>query len=296
MIEKITINKLQKNLDFFHKMYDVVRLVDPIQKKVMEYRSNSTEQTCENCFSYWENGKICENCVSIRAHREQKSFIKLEHSPNAVMLVTALPIDSAQQPVVLELLKNATDTMMIGTGEYNKGKVLFNAVRDLSSMIIRDELTSLYNRRFLDERLPADIVDSITKQKPLSVIFIDIDNMKTTNDHYGHSAGDQLLKYASNAIQRSIRPETDWVARYGGDEFVVCLNNADRERVLHISKIIETNLKKTKFTVDDKEIRIQASLGVSTMTDSALTAEELLNLADENMYLTKKMHKGKENS
>ena len=86
------------------------------------------------------------------------------------------------------------------------------------------------------------------------------------------------------------------MARYGGDEFVVCLNNADRERVLHISKIIETNLKKTKFTVDDKEIRIQASLGVSTMTDSALTAEELLNLADENMYLTKKMHKGKENS
>lgn len=291
MIEKITLNKLQKNLDFFHKMYDVVRLVDPIHKRVIDYRSNGTEHTCEACYDYWGNGQICENCVSMRAYREQKSFIKLEHSPEAVMLVTALPIDSDQEPVVLELLKNATDTMMIGSGDYNKGEIFFNAIQDISNMIIRDELTSLYNRRFLDERLPADIVNAVTRQRPLSLIFIDIDNMKTVNDTLGHAAGDKLLERASKLIQGNIRTETDWVARYGGDEFVVCLNDADKEAALRISEQIENNFSNEVFSVQDTEITIKASLGVMTMPDSGLTAEELIDLADENMYVSKKRHK-----
>ncbi|WP_099467890.1 GGDEF domain-containing protein [Konateibacter massiliensis] len=291
MIEKITLDKLQKNLDFFNKMYDMVRLVDPIHKRVIEYRSNGTEHTCENCYAYWESGQICENCVSVRAYREQKSFIKLEHSPNAVMLVTALPIDSAQQPVVLELLKNATDTMMIGTGDYNKGETLFNAVQDMNDMIIRDELTSLYNRRFIDERLPADIVSAVANQKPLSLIFIDIDNMKTTNDALGHPVGDKLLMYASKIIKESILTKADWAARYGGDEFVICLNNTDEETAFHVSQQIENNFSKAKFLVQDSEITIKASLGVTTMPESGLTAEELINLADKNMYKSKKLHR-----
>lgn len=291
MIEKITLNKLQKNLDFFHKMYDVVRLIDPIRKRVIEYRSNGLEQTSEICYSYWVNGQICENCISMRAYREQKSFIKLEHSPEAVILVTALPIDSAREPVVLELFKNATDTMMIGSGEYNKGEVLFNAVQDMSDMIVRDELTSLYNRRFIDERLPADIVTAVTKQKPLSLIFIDIDNMKSTNDTFGHPAGDKLLKCASKIIQRSIRSETDWVARYGGDEFVVCLNNAGKEAAFRVCKQIENDFSKVVLSIEDVEITVKASLGAITMPKSGLTAEELINLADKNMYVSKEQHK-----
>jgi two-component system cell cycle response regulator len=294
MIEKITLNKLQKNLDFFHKMYDVVRLIDPIHKRVVEYRSNGMEQTSEICYSYWRDGWICENCVSMRAYREQKSFIKLEHSPKAVILVTALPIDSAQEPVVLELFKNATDTMMIGSGEYNKGEVLFNAVQDMSDMIIRDELTSLYNRRFIDERLPADIVTAVTKQKPLSLIFIDIDNMKITNDTWGHPAGDKLLKCASNIIKGSIRSETDWVARYGGDEFVVCLNNASNEAALRVSKQIKNKFSKVVLSIEDIEITVKASLGVITMPESGLTAEELIKLADKSMYVSKKLQKIKD--
>lgn len=291
MIEKITLNKLHKNLDFFHKMYDVVRLIDPIHKRVIEYRSNDMEQTRETCYSYWRNGQICENCISMRAYREQKSFIKLEHSPKAVILVTALPIDSVQEPIVLELFKNATDTMMIGTGEYNKGEMLFNAVQDMSDMIIRDELTSLYNRRFIDERLPADIVTAVTKQNPLSIIFIDIDNMKTTNDTLGHPSGDKLLKCVSKIMQRNIRSKTDWVARYGGDEFVVCLNNASNEAALRVSKQIENDFSKIVIYGEDSEIKVKASLGVITMPKSGLTAEELINLADKNMYVSKELHK-----
>ncbi len=77
MPEKINLNKLQKNLDFFKKMYDCVRLVDPVNKKVIEYRNGSTSETSEICYGYWGNGFICENCISVRAYREKKKFYEI---------------------------------------------------------------------------------------------------------------------------------------------------------------------------------------------------------------------------
>ncbi|QAT48503.1 GGDEF domain-containing protein [Caproiciproducens sp. NJN-50] len=291
MTEKMTLNKLRENLDFFNKMYDAVRLVDPIRKRVMECRGNSTGETCEVCYDYWGNGRICENCVSVRAHREQKSFMKLEHSPGAVMLLTALPVESAEPPVVLELLKNATDTMLIGSGEYNKGEKFFDAVRDINNMAIRDELTSLYNRRFLDDRLPVDIVSAVAEQKPLSVIFADIDNMKTVNDTYGHAAGDKLLRRAADTIRTCIRTGADWAARYGGDEFVICLKNTGGDGARRISERIYRDLEKTMMSIGDCDITVMVSLGVVTMPASGLTAKELVEMADREMYRTKEQHK-----
>lgn len=291
MTGKVTLDKLQENLKFFNKMYDAVRLVDPIRKRVMECRGSGAGETCEVCYDYWGNGRICENCVSVRAHREQKSFIKLERGPGVVMLLTALPVESAEPPVVLELLKNATDTMLIGSGEYNKGKEFFDAVRDINNMAIRDELTSLYNRRFLDDRLPVDIVSAVAEQKPLSVIFADIDNMKTVNDTYGHAAGDKLLRCAADTIQTCIRTDTDWAARYGGDEFVICLKNTGGDGARRVSERIHSDLQKTMLSIENCEIAVMVSLGVVTMPASGLTAKELVERADREMYRTKKRHK-----
>ncbi len=66
----ITYDELENKLAFFNKMYDIVRLVDPINKKVLEYRSVSSIEVNEFCYAYWSNNKICDNCISIRAHLE----------------------------------------------------------------------------------------------------------------------------------------------------------------------------------------------------------------------------------
>ena len=291
VIEKISLSKLQSYLDFFNKMYDAVRLVDPLHKKVIEYQNNGSQEAAEACYSYWSSGRICENCVSVRAYKEQKSFMKLEHCPNAIMLVTALPVDTQEQAVVLELLKNATDTMMIGKGDYNKGAVLFNAVQDINDMVVRDELTSLYNRRFMDDRLPVDIVNAMVNKRPISVIFIDVDNLKNTNDLFGHCAGDQILKCAADVIQRSIRTNLDWAARYGGDEFVVCLNNASYEEASEISEGIYTAFATTSCSIQGQNIPITVSQGLVTMPEAGMTADELIRLADEKMYEEKRRRK-----
>lgn len=288
MAEQVTLDGLKDNLAFFHKMYDAVRLVDPVGKKVLEYRSSSAEGTDEVCYDYWKNGHICSNCISVRAHNENKSYMKLEQNPNEIMLVTAIPIETAEEAIVLELFKNAGDSIMVGTGNYNEGQMLRNAVNDLNNIVVMDSLTSIYNRRFMNERLPADIVKAALVKQPLSVIFIDLDNMKAINDTYGHAVGDLALKRAADAIKDGIRTDMDWAARYGGDEFFVCLHNISDDEASCIAERIRRNIESVKISVKNEVVRISASLGTHTMLQSQLTAEEMIQMADEKMYEEKR--------
>lgn len=288
MPEQISLDKLQQSLNFFNKMYDAVRLVDPVRKKVLEYRDNRIGKTSGICYTYWKNGHICDNCISVRAYHDDKSYMKLEQNPDRIMLVTALPIEAAEQPVVLELLKNATDSMMIGTGDYNSGQAMRKVVYDINNMVIKDHLTSVYNRRFLDDRLPVDIIRATMARQPLSVIFIDIDNMKKINDTYGHMVGDSALKHVADVIQECVRADMDWAARYGGDEFFICLYNTGNDDACQIEERIRSGIAAVQIPVPDGSINISASLGTKTMLGSALTAEEIIRLADEKMYEDKR--------
>lgn len=287
MSEKITLNKIEQNLNFFRKMYDVVRLVDPIQKCVLEYNECTMGKTDSICHNYWENGKICDNCISVRAHHDNKSFMKLEYKPGAIMMVTAIPLETDKFPVVLELLKNATENMMVGTFDYNNGHLLHDMALNFNDMVTKDKLTHLYNRRFIDDRLPVDIVNSTITDTPLSVIFLDVDDLKIINDEYGHSVGDLAIKEVGHAIKNSIRVDKDWAARYGGDEFIICLNNTTYNEALHISERIRSNVGKIYVSTLNENINLSISLGIHTAHGLNLTAEDIINIADERMYEAK---------
>lgn len=291
MREQIKLASLKQNLDFFNKMYDAVRIVDPLNKRVLDYCGCSLEETEKVCYDYWKSGEICDNCISVRAHHENKSYMKLEQSPDLILMVTALPIETAEQPTVLELLKNATDTMMIGSGNYHEGSLMRNVVSKLNDMVIKDYLTSLFNRRFVDDRLPVDIVKSTIEDQPLSVIFMDIDNFKKINDLYGHSVGDLVLKEVGNAIQSCIRSNKDWAARYGGDEFLICLNNATGDEAFQVAERIRTHIEKTAVPLKNGSVNITVSMGIHTMQETKLTARELISLADQKMFAAKKSGK-----
>lgn len=290
---KITLNKLEENLTFFNKMYDAVRIVDPLCKKVVEYQDSSIGQTDEICYDYWVDGNICDNCISVRAYRENKTFMKLEQTHNSIMLVTAMPIENAKEPTVLELIKNATDSMLVGTGDYNKGHMIKKVVDDFNQMIVKDPLTSIYNRRFIDERLPADIIKATIEEWPLSILFMDMDNLKYINDTYGHTIGDWVLKEMGNVIQSCIRDCNDWSARYGGDEFLVCLSNTNSDEAYRVAKRIRDNIEKIILPIEDKNARLTISIGIHTMKESEITADQIINQADKKMYIAKR--RGKNN-
>lgn len=284
----MTLNDIKDKLDFFCKMYDTARLVDPERKKVLEYRASSLAGTQETCHAYWGNGKICDNCVSIRAYQGNRSFIKLEKSKDEVFLVTAIPIENAGRPAVLELLKDTTGTLLVGSGDYNEGEVFRRYAQEISDMIVKDPLTSLYNRRFVNERLPADVVNAALKGFPLSVCFLDLDDFKSINDLYGHGAGDSAIRAAGHTIMDNLRSGHDWAARYGGDEFLLCFNRTGKEQAAAIAERIRDEIEKIPVDFSSGTVRLSISFGLKAMEASPMMAEELIRGADQDMYRAKR--------
>jgi diguanylate cyclase (GGDEF)-like protein len=286
-MDRITLNEIKDKLDFFHKMYDAVRLIDPLHKKVLECQNSDMIITKEVCFHYWGDKKLCDNCISMRSYQEDKSLVKMEKSRNAVFLVTAIPITTNDSPAVLELLKNVTDTMFVGSGEYNKSEMLTRYVEEISNAIIKDPLTLLFNRRYVDERLPADIVEATLANRPLSLCFLDLDNFKAINDTYGHGAGDKAIRTVSEIIISNIDCNISWAARFGGDEFLVCLNGTREEDAQLIMKKIQRDVGNLPIYSEEDSIKLSLTYGIKTMEDTPITAAELIREADKVMYLAK---------
>ena len=151
-----------------------------------------------------------------------------------------------------------------------------------------DALTGLSNRRLLSDRLKQEIKRARRSEIPLVVLFIDLDHFKDINDTLGHAKGDKLLVEAARRITDHVR-ETDTVARWGGDEFIVILPEMnDRVHVERIAQYIIDELSKPfHFTGDANDSFISASIGISLYPDDGQREEDLLKHADQAMYRAK---------
>jgi diguanylate cyclase (GGDEF)-like protein len=153
----------------------------------------------------------------------------------------------------------------------------------------RDALTSLYNRAYLNQILGVQFDLSRKTEQPLTLIFIDIDNFKKINDTYGHDGGDSVLVFVAQVIQSATR-EDDTIVRYGGDEFVVLLANAGEEHGAEIAERIRSKIElKDHILSEGNRIPVTVSVGWVTMSSESniLSANELLETADRNLYLAK---------
>ncbi|MHB1314372.1 MAG: GGDEF domain-containing protein [Christensenellales bacterium] len=294
MGEHITLDKLKANLDFVRQMYDAVRLVDPVTRTVLDFEGDLRKETTETCYHYWKTGRVCENCISMRAYLANKCYMKLEQSDGMIMMVTAIPIEGAERPTVLELLKDATESMLVSTDIFEGGHpVVHRTTAEINDMISKDKLTGIYNRRYVDERLIADVAKSRMEGLPLSIVFMDIDNLKDINDSKDHAAGDKTLHAITRTILHCIRTDLDWAARYGGDEFIICLRNTGSEVAEQVAERIRSRVAGLAILHDDETIHTSVSIGVHTMQDKSKTAEEIIALADRNMYEAKQKGKNR---
>jgi diguanylate cyclase (GGDEF)-like protein/PAS domain S-box-containing protein len=153
-----------------------------------------------------------------------------------------------------------------------------------------DLVTNLPNRVLFKDRLDQALRHARSYRKQVGILFIDLDNFKHVNDSFGHAAGDQLLRELANRFTRCLRSE-DTVARQGGDEFIVLIPDLDRRE--HVEIIARKILKAlaARVSIDDQELEVTASIGISTYPDDGDDAEMLLKHADIAMYYAKE--KGK---
>jgi diguanylate cyclase (GGDEF)-like protein len=169
------------------------------------------------------------------------------------------------------------------------GIALDNALRvqRAEALSVTDDLTQLYNSRYLSQVLRRETKRASRSGRPLSLLFIDLDGFKRINDTHGHLYGSRALIEAAGVIRQSAR-ETDVVARFGGDEFALILPDTGSDGALSVGERIRDRINEFHFlTNDGLDIHLTVSVGVATLPDVAASVEGLIQAADEAMYHVK---------
>jgi len=152
---------------------------------------------------------------------------------------------------------------------------------------LEDQLTGLYNRRFMQGFLEKQLAIAERTGQPLALMMFDLDHFKEINDNFGHLVGDELLKGLATLIQETVRRQ-DLAVRYGGDEFLLILPDTDREGAKELAEKLRREIFKKIFPGTIGGIRLTASFGIAVYPEDGRGIEELMQIADDYLYRAKK--------
>ncbi|MBP8829784.1 MAG: HDOD domain-containing protein [Desulfobacter sp.] len=164
-----------------------------------------------------------------------------------------------------------------------------SAYKKAKSASLHDGLTGLLNRVAVDDLLKESFIKAVSEDTPLSVAMIDVDFFKKFNDMFGHQAGDSVLKLIAKALKKMSRP-TDYVGRYGGEEFIVVLNNTDPAKAVVYGERIRKEIERLGHLLSDRfpGLGLTVSIGISKFENDMKNKEALVSKADEALYKAKK--------
>jgi diguanylate cyclase (GGDEF)-like protein/PAS domain S-box-containing protein len=158
----------------------------------------------------------------------------------------------------------------------------------LRRLAVTDELTGLRNRRAFEERMVMEFSMARRRKRELSVLLIDIDNFKMINDHWGHAAGDDVLRRMGNILRTTVRLP-DLPARYGGEEFVVLLPESGEESAMGLARRVMQRVANEEW----ENGPVTISVGMAAMNESLMNGYQLVELADEALYAAKRAGKNR---
>lgn len=183
-----------------------------------------------------------------------------------------------------ELSDVETDFLSIYAQQIEMAITIADLFEALKEQAVTDSLTGLYNRRYFEELLQKEVVRAKRQNQPFSIIGLDLDFLKQINDKFGHSFGDLAIKTVADVLKRNAR-SIDTAARMGGEEFNVILPGIDSKGAMAAAERIRKTLEEQRL---DTIGRITASVGVATFFEHSDNIDELLELTDQAMYLSKR--------
>ena len=267
-------------------MFDTVRIVSPSENQTI-YLEDKEQVQKSTCYDMWKRGSKCTNCVSSKAFAQKDTFIKIDYKEGKVFLIAATPINIQGQEYVVELLKDITETGFITTSYNGKVREMNEVIEELNENSIKDELTGCYNRRYINENLPQELKEITHPDKALGVLMLDIDYFKNINDTYGHLVGDSVLKQSIHKIQTKLEENKGWIARFGGEEFIILLKDLPAEKIVEKAEKIRQYWEQEMILFEGKELQTTVSIGTCIIKSKGFSAEEVLRIADKQLYLAK---------
>lgn len=156
-------------------------------------------------------------------------------------------------------------------------------------MALTDTLTGLHNRRYMETHLATLVEQAVARDKPLSVLFLDIDYFKSINDTHGHDAGDAVLREFAARLKKSIRG-IDLACRYGGEEFVVVMPETDMAVAAMVAERLRRRIASEPIPIDNgaRSVEMTISIGLAALASPEDTASNILKRADQALYRAKR--------
>lgn len=270
---KMTAQELEQMIAQMEKIFTVVRILDKDRLHKLDVRNGELHSEDCKCYSFWEKGKKCENCVAQRALAMKGQCTKLEFIGLEMYQVIAKYLEVDEIPCVVEMISCLDDeTLLDAEGR----EVLIKKFAHYRRELYADALTGSYNRRYFEDRLKEQRMDA-------GIAMIDLDDLKTYNDTYGHMAGDKVLMTVAEAIISCIR-KTDRLVRYGGDEFLLVMPGIGLEAFIAKLHRIQDVVRNTSVE-GCPQLKLSVSIG-GALTNGE-TVGKAMYRADEYMYQAK---------
>jgi len=237
------------------------------------YRTDSTvissdfDNLCKSCSDCYDN-YVC--------------FVFHINSGNSILL--SMFASDSEELDRLQKSVTSIKTYLEVSKPVLEGKILMQILKDSS---LKDGLTGLYNRRFLDQFVEKAAPQALRSKNSYAVMMIDIDFFKMVNDSYGHDVGDDVIKALSKILKDSIR-DSDLAIRFGGEEFMVLLFNATiPEGVIQVAQKIRNDFSKQKFSAGQTQFNKTLSIGTANFPDDSDSFWKVIKYADTALYEAK---------
>jgi diguanylate cyclase (GGDEF)-like protein len=189
--------------------------------------------------------------------------------------------------VTLVRVNHKNDYIVAG---YTRDLRVIKDLEEKAEEVYYDTLTGIFSRRYLDEKLTETIKNLSRSRGYLSLMMIDVDHFKKYNDLYGHTDGDSCLKRVAEILSKNITRETDFAARFGGEEFTIVLPYTDEDGAKKLAERLVKNIRAAKIPHGDNEVSpfVTISIGVATGKVSYdQSGDDYIKRADEMLYISK---------
>lgn len=281
--------KIKERFSILPQLFDDIRIVDPLSKQVIIFDDENEKIKIQKgkCYNTLSKCNECENCVSYRSFIYNSTHTKIERGQdNKFVRIIATPIEIRKKTYIVEMIKEVNYKIAgIEIAQVNANTA--DIIEELNKKVVTDELTGVYNRRFIHERLDVDIFNQRKYNKSYIIVMADIDYFKSINDNYGHIAGDMVLYEIANLFKNILKNKAGWLGRYGGEEFVFAYYNKSLKEVLENVESARNAIATKEFMYKDNKINVTSSFGVAELDGTFTNRIEFLEFADKKLYKAK---------